>query len=60
MQIDPKHCLMIGNNAEEDIRAAQSLGMDTFLLTDFLICEGERPDTPSGSFEDLIAFLRAI
>ena len=60
MQIDPKRSLMIGNNAEEDIRAAQSLGMDTFLLTDFLICEGERPDTPSGSFEDLIAFLRAI
>ena len=60
MQFDPKRSLMIGNNAEEDIRAAQSLGMDTFLLTDFLICEGERPDTPSGSFEDLIAFLRAI
>ena len=60
MQFDPKRSLMIGNNAEEDIRAAQSLGMDTFLSTDFLICEGERPDTPSGSFEDLIAFLRAI
>ena len=60
MQIDPKRSLMIGNNAEEDIRAAQSLGMDTFLLTDFLICEGERPDTPSGSFEDLIEFLHAL
>lgn len=60
MGIDPSRCLMVGNNAEEDIRAAQSIGMDTFLLTDFLICAGEMPDTPSGSFEDLIAFLRAI
>ena len=60
MQIDPKHCLMIGNNAEEDIKAAKSLGMDTFLLTDFLICEGEMPDTPSGSFEDLITFLKEL
>lgn len=60
MGIDPSRCLMIGNNAEEDIKAAQSLGMDTFLLTDFLICEDETPDTPSGNFKELIAFLRAI
>lgn len=59
MQIDPARCLMVGNNTDEDIRPAQSLGMDTFLLTDFLICPGERPETPSGNFEDLIAFLRA-
>lgn len=60
MHLDPTRCLMVGNNAEEDIRASQSIGMDTFLLTDFLICEGERPDTPSGSFEDLIEFLHAL
>ena len=60
MQIDPARCLMVGNNAAEDITPAQSLGMDTFLLTDFLICEGERPETPSGNFAELIAFLEAI
>ena len=60
MEIDPSRCLMVGNNAEEDIKAAKSLGMDTFLLTDFLICEGETPETPSGNFADLIAFLRAL
>ena len=60
MQIDPARCLMIGNNTEEDIFPSQSLGMDTFLLTDFLIAKGEFPDTPSGNFGELIAFLRAI
>ncbi len=60
MQLDLTRCLMVGNNTEEDIRPAQSLGMDTFLLTDFLICKGEHPETPSGNFEDLIAFLQAL
>ena len=60
MVIDPSRCLMVGNNAEEDIKAAKSLGMDTFLLTDFLICEGEMPETPSGNFADLIAFLQNL
>ena len=60
MQIDPARCLMVGNNTDEDIIPAQSLGMDTFLLTDFLICNGERPETPSGGFEELVAFLQAL
>ena len=55
--LDPKNCLMIGNNADEDIRAAQALGMSTFLVTDCLICDGEEPDTPKGSLADLIEFL---
>ena len=60
MGVRPEHCLMVGNNADEDIRPAQSLGMDTFLLTDYLICDGEMPDTTKGNFADLVAFLRAI
>lgn len=58
MGLNPKNCLMVGNNAQEDIEPAQSIGMDTFLLTDFLICEGEIPKTPKGNFEDLIVFLK--
>ena len=58
MELNPKNCLMVGNNAQEDIEPAQSIGMDTFLLTDFLICEGEIPETPKGNFEDLIVFLK--
>lgn len=37
----PEECIMIGNDVREDMCAAQ-LGLDTFLLTDCLICpEGE-------------------
>jgi HAD superfamily hydrolase (TIGR01549 family) len=60
MNVDPKNCLMIGNNADEDVRAAASVGMDTFLLTDYLICDGELPETPKGNFEELIVFLQNI
>ncbi len=55
--LNPKNCLMVGNNADEDIRAAQAVGMSTFLVTDCLICDGDLPDTPKGSFADLIEFL---
>ena len=58
--VDPKKCLMIGNNAEEDIRAAQTIGMDTFLLTDYLICEGEMPETIKGTFKDMITYLNTL
>ena len=51
---------MIGNNAEEDIAAAQRAGLSTFLITDCLIAEGEIPNTPKGSFAELIDFLAAL
>ena len=60
MGVEPTRCLMIGNNAEEDIKAAQAAGLSTFLLTDCLIAEGDLPDTPSGSFADLIDFLTKL
>lgn len=60
LSLDPAKCLMIGNNAEEDIRASRAAGMDTFLLTDCLIAEGEIPDGPQGSFADLISFLKEL
>ena len=48
---------MIGNNADEDIAAAQAAGLSTFLLTDCLIASGEIPETEQGSFGELIAYL---
>ncbi len=57
-ELSPSSCLMIGNNADEDILAAAEAGLSTFLLTDCLIAEGELPDTPKGSFDDLLAFLK--
>lgn len=37
---EPQECLMVGNDAKEDLCVAD-LGMDTFLLTDHLIHKGE-------------------
>lgn len=58
--LDPHRCLMIGNDVEEDIRAARSLGMQTFLIKDCLIGDATRVSTPSGTFQDCIAFLEAL
>lgn len=58
LSLDPRKCLMIGNNADEDVRAAQAAGMDTFLLTDCLIADGELPDCPKGGFAELLDFLK--
>ena len=55
--VDAQNCLMIGNNADEDIAAAQAAGLSTFLLTDCLIASGEIPKTEQGSFGELIAYL---
>ena len=60
LSLDPKRCLMIGNNAQEDVEAAQAIGMSTFLLTDCLIAKGDLPQTPKGSFPELICFLQAL
>ena len=58
--LDPKKCLMIGNHAEEDIRAANTAGLSTFLLTDCLIAEGPIPETPQGDFAALLQMLRDL
>ncbi len=56
--VDPKKCLMVGNNTEEDIAAAGKAGMDTYLITDCLICEKEMPVCKNGSFSDFIEFIK--
>ncbi len=58
--IDTKASLMVGNNADEDIAAAQAAGLSTYLVTDCLIAESEIPETPQGSFADLVEFLERI
>ena len=54
----PEECLMVGNDAEEDL-AAEELGMPVFLVTDCLINEKNKDisGTPQGNFEELIHFL---
>ena len=54
----PEECLMVGNDALEDM-IAEKLGMKVFLLTDCLINK-ENKDTsvyPNGSFEELMTFI---
>ena len=58
--VDPKRCLMVGNNTEEDIVAAKAAGFDTFLITDCLICEKEMPECKSGSFADFLEFIDKV
>jgi HAD superfamily hydrolase (TIGR01549 family) len=60
LELDPACCLMVGNHTEEDIVAAQSVGMKTFLLTDHAIVKGDMPETRKGSFEELIEFLKSL
>lgn len=51
---EPKDCIMVGNDVVEDMCAAE-LGMDTFLLTDFLICpEGTKINhLKKGNYKEL-------
>ncbi len=57
--VKPENCLMIGNDAREDM-AAEKVGMKTFLLTDCLINKDDADLSrwPKGDFEALEAFLK--
>ena len=54
----PEECLMVGNDAEEDLIAGE-IGMSVFLVTDCLINEKNKDisGVPQGNFEELISFL---
>jgi len=59
--LDPKECLMVGNNAEEDM-IAETLGMKVFLLTDCLINEKEADISkyPQGGFKELKEYITTL
>ena len=56
--LDPKECLMVGNDVTED-GAVKALGMDVFFLTDCLINKEEKDISGEfhGSFADLEKFI---
>ena len=56
--VDPKECLMVGNDAVEDV-AAEQLGMKVFMLTDCLLNRKnvDISGYPQGSFADLLRYL---
>lgn len=59
--VQPEECLMVGNDALEDM-VAETLGMKVFLLTDCLINKGERDISryPQGDFSQLLQFVKEL
>lgn len=59
--LNPAECLMVGNDVNEDMIAAQ-LGMKVFLVTDCLINHDNKDISiyPHGDFEELEKFLIAL
>ncbi len=59
MNLRPEECLMIGNDELEDMHCASSLGMQCYLVTDWMIPrEGFSWNGPKGTFEELIEYLK--
>lgn len=60
MGIDPRECLMVGNDVEDDM-PAQAIGMDVFLLTDCLLNKKEKDINayPHGGFDELVSYINA-
>ena len=56
-----EECLMVGNDAVEDV-AATKLGMQVFLLTDCLINKNgvDIAEYPHGGFDELMAFIENL
>lgn len=57
----PEECVMIGNDATEDLAAAK-IGIPVFLVTDCLINKKETDLSaiPHGGFDDLFAYLKTL
>lgn len=60
--IDPKECMMVGNDVDEDMLPTKSLGMDTYLITDCLINKNDTDitDLNKGTFNDFLKYVRML
>lgn len=61
LDLQPEECLMVGNDASEDM-VARTLGMRVFLLTDCLINKENKDISryPNGSFPELMEYIRSF
>ena len=61
LDLPARDCLMVGNDADEDM-IARELGMEVFLLTDCLINNSGKDlsDYPHGGFDELLTFIRNV
>ncbi|MDO4500908.1 MAG: HAD family hydrolase [Erysipelotrichaceae bacterium] len=55
-----EECLMIGNDVDEDMLPAMSVGLDTYLITDNMITGKEEYTGKQGSFKDLVEYLESL
>lgn len=55
-------CLMVGNDVTDDMEPAEAVGMQVFLLTDYLINKNSADIAvyPNGSFDDLLRLIEAL
>lgn len=58
LDLQPQDCIMVGNDMQEDMIAA-TLGIDTYLITDYLIDRktGNVNCNNSGTYEDFLNFV---
>ncbi len=59
---DPAECLMVGNDVTDDMEPATAVGMQVFLLTDYLINKNNADVSvyPNGGYDDLLQFIEAL
>lgn len=62
MGVSPEECLMVGNDAIEDMTASRQAGMSAFLLTDCLINRKnlDYHAVPHGGFDELMTYIKAL
>ncbi len=60
-KLSPEECVMVGNDVDEDMVAAE-LGIRVFLLTDCTINRHGKDISsyPQGDFDDLLSFIQAL
>lgn len=58
---EPQECMMVGNDALEDLCAAQ-LGMDVYLVTDFMVNEqhADLSKLRHGNLDELFDFVQSL
>lgn len=60
-RLDPARCLMIGNDVQEDVIAAEAVGISAYLLSDHMIHRTDAPVLcPRGTYGDMVAYLETL
>jgi len=59
--VEPKDCLMIGNDEREDMYAASAAGLNCYLVTDNINAREDCPwNGPRGTFKDMTEMLKSL